>query len=142
MDKEENIIQEEPIIAEPVIEQPQEKECPFVPAPAGSLYANIDINHKLIIQNQADAFEQGLPVVEFESAWNGDLYEKGYAPAKPEDVIKQERITALKAELDSTDYKIIKCSECSLAGIELPYDVVALHAQRQAIRDEINQLEG
>jgi hypothetical protein len=52
------------------------------------------------------------------------------------------RIAELKVELDSTDYKIIKCSECSLAGVELPYDIVALHAQRQALRDEINQLQG
>lgn len=45
-------------------------------------------------------------------------------------------IAELKAQLNSTDYKIIKCSECSLAGTELPYDIAALHAQRQAIRDE------
>ena len=56
--------------------------------------------------------------------------------------IKQRRIDELKAQLSSTDYKIIKCSECSLAGEELPYNVVELHIQRQAIRDEINELEG
>lgn len=55
----------------------------FIPAPAGSLYANVDENHKLIIINQVEAFEQELPVVEFDVAWNGDLYEKGYAPQKP-----------------------------------------------------------
>lgn len=55
---------------------------------------------------------------------------------------KEGRIAELKAQLDSTDYKIIKCSECSLAGEELPYDIIALHTERQAIRNEINQLEG
>lgn len=64
------------------------------------------------------------------------------APAPTPEEKKKMRIDELKAQLDGTDYKIIKCSECQLAGVELPYDVVALHAERQAIRDEINQLEG
>ncbi|MBQ1997380.1 MAG: hypothetical protein II238_02955 [Alphaproteobacteria bacterium] len=59
----------------------------------------------------------------------------------PED-IKRRKIAELKAQLDSTDYKIIKCSEYSLAGIELPYDIAALHAERQVLRDKINELEG
>lgn len=53
----------------------------------------------------------------------------------------QEQIAELKAELSATDYKVIKCSECQLLGEEMPYDVVELHAERQAIRDKINQLE-
>ena len=63
---------------------------------------------------------------------------------KPEptpEEIKQRRIAELKAQLNDTDYKIVKCSEYQLAGLELPYDIAALHAQRQAIRDEINELE-
>lgn len=55
---------------------------------------------------------------------------------------KEGRIAELKSQLDGTDYKIIKCSECSLAGVELPYDIAELHAQRQALRDAINELEG
>lgn len=80
------------------------------------------------------------------NAYVGVIGEKRYeikAVLEPtEEEIKQQRIAELKAELDSTDYKIIKCSECSLAGVELPYDIVALRAARQALRDEINQLEG
>ena len=52
-----------------------------------------------------------------------------------------ERIAELKKQLSATDYKVIKCAECQLLGQEMPYDVVALHAERQAIRDEINKLE-
>lgn len=63
------------------------------------------------------------------------------APAPSEEEIKKQRIAELKLQLGGTDYKIIKCSECQLAGVEMPYDVVSLHAERQAIRDEINQLE-
>ena len=51
------------------------------------------------------------------------------------------RIQALKDELAATDYKVIKCAEFSLAGEEPPYDISAVHAERQALRNEINTLE-
>ena len=50
-------------------------------------------------------------------------------------------ISSLKAELASTDYQIIKCSECMLLGEPMPYDVAELHERRQAIRDAINKQE-
>ena len=50
-------------------------------------------------------------------------------------------ISRLKSELASTDYQIIKCSECMLLGEPMPYDVAELHERRQAIRDAINALE-
>ena len=53
----------------------------------------------------------------------------------------EEQIAKLKAQLTSTDYKTIKCSEAQLVGEALPYDIVALHAERQALRDRINELE-
>ena len=53
----------------------------------------------------------------------------------------KQKIDELKRQLEATDYKIIKCSECQLLGMEMPYDVAELHAERQAIRDEINHLE-
>jgi len=48
----------------------------------------------------------------------------------------------MKEQLAETDYKIIKCSEYQLAGLELPYDIAALHTDRQALRDQINTLGG
>lgn len=56
-------------------------------------------------------------------------------------VSNRTKISHLKAKLTATDYKVIKCSECQLLGEPMPYDITALHAERQAIRDEINQLE-
>ena len=52
-----------------------------------------------------------------------------------------EQIEELKKQLSATDYRVIKCAECQLLGEEMPYDVAELHAERQAIRDEINKLE-
>lgn len=54
---------------------------------------------------------------------------------------KEEQIAALKAQLSASDYKVIKCAECSLAGLPTPYGIVSLNAERQAIRDQINALE-
>lgn len=81
-------------------------------------------------------------ISEIESVGDVRRFEIKMVPAPTPEEEKEMRINELKAELASTDYKIVKCSECSLAGVELPYDIVALHAQRQTIRDEINQLEG
>lgn len=52
-----------------------------------------------------------------------------------------DQIAELKQQLSATDYKVIKCAECQLMGEEMPYDVADLHAERQAIRDQINLLE-
>ena len=57
-------------------------------------------------------------------------------------VPKRVKIRKLKEQLSTTDYKVIKCAECLITGREMPYDAEELHAQRQAIRDEINELEG
>lgn len=74
-------------------------------------------------------------------AWADEDYEEVllYIPNPVKTTAQQ--IRELKAQLSATDYKIIKCSECQLLGQEMPYDVVELHKERQAIRDQINQLE-
>lgn len=53
----------------------------------------------------------------------------------------QERIAELKKQLSASDYKVIKCAECQLLGLEMPYDIEDLYAKRQSIRDQINTLE-
>ena len=48
----------------------------------------------------------------------------------------------LKMQLADSDYKVIKIAECAACGLPMPYDAEALHSERQAIRDRINELEG
>ena len=74
-------------------------------------------------------------------AWADEDYEdvQMYVP-NPVKTIEQQ-ITALKAQLSATDYKVIKCSECLLLGEEMPYDIAKLREERQTIRDQINALE-
>lgn len=50
-------------------------------------------------------------------------------------------INELKIELQSEDYKIIKCYEASLVGQDLPYDIFELKIKRDEIRNQINELE-
>ena len=61
-------------------------------------------------------------------------------PPDPAMVIRRE-IEWQKQILSGTDYKIIKCSEYELNGLDMPYDVAELHNERQAARDRINELE-
>lgn len=53
----------------------------------------------------------------------------------------QGEIDAIKSELSETDYQVIKCYEASLVGEELPYDIKALHTERDLKRAKINTLE-
>ncbi len=51
-------------------------------------------------------------------------------------------IARLQSELAATDYKVIKSYEYTLTKQKQPYDITGLHAERQAIRDRITELEG
>lgn len=57
------------------------------------------------------------------------------------DVKQIKTIEDLKLELANTDYKIIKCMEYQLAGLENPYNIHDLNKNRQSIRDNINAME-
>lgn len=80
----------------------------------------------------------GMTEMEVEQAYNGAWYVKGYAPAKPQEEVKAERIAELKQLLEDTDYKAIKYAE----GLISEEEYAEVKAQRQAWRDEINSLEG
>jgi hypothetical protein len=69
---------------------------------------------------------------------NGNLTDV-IASEKPRDYAAE--LETLRRRLSETDYKVIKCREYQLMGQNAPYDVSALHQQRQTIRDEINALE-
>lgn len=71
---------------------------------------------------------------------NGDRI--SYRYVKKFDIQKIKRkIQELKDNLASSDYRITKCYEASLMRQALPYDIEALHTERQQVRDKINELE-
>lgn len=51
-------------------------------------------------------------------------------------------VEELKMQLAESDYKVIKIAECVACNLPMPYDAEALHSERQALRDRINELEG
>lgn len=79
-----------------------------------------------------------------EAAGYHKVVSEPYQPTEAE-VAKQTRLARigeLRELLASTDYKVIKNSECQMLGLALPYDPAEVHAEKQAWRDELNELEG
>ena len=67
-------------------------------------------------------------------------------PIQPseEELARMERLAEvenLKMQLAESDYKVIKIAECVACNLPMPYDAEALHSERQALRDRINELE-
>lgn len=75
-------------------------------------------------------------------AWEDGDYEKVQVYIPNSEETPEQKIAQLKAQLAATDYRIIKCAEHRLLELPTPYDMAQLHEQRQALRDEINRLEG
>ena len=100
--------------------------------PSAAIWCNAN-NAMIVEKHEEQETEYGTVDVKY--------YEICAVPEPTPEEIKEQQIAELKSQLDATDYKIIKCSEYQLAGVELPYDIAALHAQRQALRDQINELE-
>lgn len=55
--------------------------------------------------------------------------------------LRLSEIERLKSELQESDYKVTKCAEAICLNAEMPYNMTALHKERQALRDKINELE-
>lgn len=53
----------------------------------------------------------------------------------------ERKIESLKNDLSASDYRVIKCYECALVGEPLPYNMTELRSSRQALRNQINELE-
>lgn len=53
----------------------------------------------------------------------------------------EAEIARLQERLAATDYQIIKSYEYALAGEQPPYDIAAVHVQRQQFRDQIKEME-
>lgn len=53
----------------------------------------------------------------------------------------RQQMIVLEEELKMTDFKVIKAYEAQLIGDTVSYDFNQVHAERQAIRDKINELE-
>lgn len=55
--------------------------------------------------------------------------------------ILEQEIRNLECDLRASDYEIIKAYEYEKCGIKAPYDMDAVHKERQAKRDRINEIQ-
>lgn len=53
----------------------------------------------------------------------------------------EQELVSLEWALKATDYEVIKCYEYEKCGMKAPYDVDAVHKERQAKRDRINEIQ-
>ena len=91
---------------------------------------------KVLVINQIDAKNQGLPEYEVELDYKGEFYLKGYAPAKPQEVIDGERIAELERYLNETEWCAIRLADTDQ---EIPAEI---KKARQEAREEISKLRG
>ena len=91
----------------------------------------------------------------YELSDDGSVYIEPVVPVQPEpteeELAEQERqqqisqltaqINDLKDRIAASDYKVIKTYEYTLIGEQTEYDIEEVHAERQALRDQINTLE-
>ena len=91
----------------------------------------------------------------YELSNDGSVYVEPVAPVQPEPTEEElaalarqkqisqvtSQIADLKARIAASDYKIIKTYEYALLGEQTEYDMETVHAERQALRDQINTLE-
>lgn len=91
----------------------------------------------------------------YELSDDGSVYIEPVAPVQPElteeelaEQARQQQISQLTAQIDglkaqiaASDYKVIKTYEYALLGEQTEYDIETVHAERQALRDQINDLE-
>ena len=101
----------------------------------------IDTNKKICnvaLGSDIDFFKSlGMEQMEVEKAYNGNWYVLGYAPEKPESLIKQERIDELKGFLAAADY----WGQKYIDGEYTAEEWEEKKAQRKAWREEIRSLE-
>ena len=120
------------------------------------LYLDPDCKHPLD-QGEYEAYTTLYRAGEgwYELSDDGSVYIEPVAPVQPElteeELAEQERqqqisqltaqINDLKDRIAASDYKVIKTYEYTLIGEQTEYDMETVHAERQALRDQINTLE-
>ena len=78
-----------------------------------------------------------------ETAWDGSIWVKGYAPAEPEEEIKKREKQALIAQLDAIDLKTIRALRAMSAGTGTEADkkkLEDLEEQAAEIRQQLKEL--
>lgn len=111
-------------------------------------YANPNGDGTYEVINQVEAQKKGWGQYDLEVGYDYKFYLVGNAPAKPQELIKEERIAELRALISSTDHIIIEMAENALrngGNLVMPTGEVGesyttVLAQRDTWRAEIEEL--
>lgn len=104
------------------------------------------INEQGEVYNGRYVIQEG---VKYLSPSEAKLLALGYRKEEVQEPTEEElaamqrdaRKEELRGLIATCDWKITKTAEYRLVGLPDPYDTAALHAERQAYRDEINKIE-
>ncbi len=73
---------------------------------------------------------------------NGITFEEIFEEYCPEyEETAEDKIIRLKSRLNELDHMVAECYECNMLGLDLPYNIVELHEERQTIKAEIANLQ-
>ena len=64
------------------------------------LYGKFEENHQMLVTNQSVAKQEGYPKQEVEQAYDGTFWEVGYAPEKPLEVARKDKLAELSSKID------------------------------------------
>jgi hypothetical protein len=53
----------------------------------------------------------------------------------------EDKLLRLNNRLTEIDHMVAECYECNLLGLDMPYDVAAIHEERKTIKAEIESLQ-
>lgn len=73
---------------------------------------------------------------------HGTTFEEIFSEYELEHVeTSDEKIMKLNNRLNELDHMSAECYECSLLGLELPYDILNIREERKQIKSEIEDLQ-
>ena len=64
------------------------------------LYGKFETNHQMLVTNQSVAKQEGYPKQEVEQAYDGTFWEVGYAPEKPLEVARKDKLAELSSKFE------------------------------------------
>lgn len=113
------------------------------------IYYNLNKEHKVLMYTNSAEMAKAYKLTEtctddgLETAWDGSVWVKGYAPKEPKEEKKAKRKEELIKELDVLDLKCIRALRAIQAGVGTEEDtvkLVELEQQAKEIRTELNEL--
>jgi hypothetical protein len=104
-------------------------------------FANYSMSYSFKTKEEEDKFENYFSYYKYSEESKTFVLDNTKINKNNIEYSRQTNLYSLKEKLNQTDYKIIKCYEALMRQKSLPYDIDELSEQRDAWREQINELE-